>query len=323
MGLGLPGELRGRRCLVTGGLGFIGSRLTEVLATGGAEVVVLDSLLSAGSPRSATRTVEGIDVRIGDIGDPAEATAAVAGADYIFNLAGRSSHVAWLKDPLSELEASTRAHLAFLEVVRSVSPSAKVVYTSTRQVYGRQSSSPVTEDAVTDPVDLSALCKLTTERFHVIYQRVFGLNTTSLRLANAYGPGQLESPNSLAVIPTFVGQALRREPITVFGEGHLLLNTIHVDDAVSALVTAATREGSPGRVYNIAHSEVLALIDIANLIAEAVGGASIHHVATPPEWEAQHVGSVVMDLRRAHDELGWDARIPFADGIRQTIRSYS
>jgi UDP-glucose 4-epimerase len=308
----------GARCVVTGGLGFIGSNLVSHLLTLGAEVSVVDALVPehGGSRDNVAPTT---NVMIADIGDPQVADI-VAGCDVVFNVAGQVSHIDSMVDPLRDLELNVRSHLRFLETLRRAAPRCTVVQTSTRQVYGRPRYLPVDELHPTAPVDVNGVDKLACEQLHLVYSNVHDLHATSLRLTNVYGPNQHLEREGLGFLPVFVRRALAGEPISLFGDGSQQRDCLHVDDVCDALVRAATRPGTFGEVFNLGHTEVLALSEIARLTVAAAGTDSeVRCVPWPADLERIDIGSFQGDFSKAREVLGWAPSIRFAEGIAATI----
>jgi UDP-glucose 4-epimerase len=311
-------NLAGAHCIVTGGLGFIGSNVVRHLQALGARVTVVDALVPehGGSPTNVPPTTP---VVIADIGDPAVADV-VEGCDVVFNVAGQVSHIDSMVDPLRDLELNVRSHLLFLETLRRVAPGCTVVQTSTRQVYGRPEYLPVDEHHPTAPVDVNGVDKLACEQLHLVYSNVHDLHATSLRLTNVYGPNQHLGRDGLGFLPVFVRLALAGDQISLFGDGSQLRDCLHVDDVCDALLRAATRPGTFGEVFNLGHTEVLTLSEIARLTAAAAGaGSEVRCVPWPAELERIDIGSFQGDFTKAHDVLGWTPRISFVDGIASTI----
>lgn len=311
-------SLSGKRCVVTGGLGFIGSNLVRHLGGIGANVSVVDALIPEHGG-SRDNVADDIEVLVADIASPAVADVA-AGCDVVFNIAGQVSHHDSMVDPLRDLELNVRSHLVFLETLRRVAPTAHVVQTSTRQVYGRPHYLPVDEQHPTAPVDVNGVDKLACEQLHLVYSNVHDLHATSLRLTNVYGPNQHLGRDGLGFLPVFVRQALAGEEISLFGDGNQRRDCLHVDDVCDALLRAATRPGAFGEVFNLGHNEVLTLSEIARLTVDAAGtGSDIRCVPWPPDLERIDIGSFQGDFSKARDVLGWAPRITFAEGIASTI----
>lgn len=314
-----PSErLSGRSCVVTGGLGFIGSNVVRHLLGAGADVAVIDALVPQhGGVRS--NIPDHVEVLIADIDRP-EVAEVIEGADVIFNVAGQVSHHESMADPLRDLDLNVRSHLLFLETVRRVAPNTTIVQTSTRQVYGRPLYLPVDERHPTNPVDVNGVDKLACEQLHLVYSRVHGLRSTSLRLTNVYGPYQHLGREGLGFLPVFVKQALAGDEIRLFGDGSQMRDCLFVDDVVDAMMRAATCADAVGEVFNLGHSEVLPLSEIARLTIVAAGtDSTVRCVSWPDELERIDIGSFQGDFSKAQQILGWTPRIHFADGMASTI----
>jgi nucleoside-diphosphate-sugar epimerase len=318
----LAASFDGRRCLVTGGLGFIGSNLSLALAAGGARVWVVDSL----EPRHGgdVRNVEGaeIDVTVSDIGEPAGVSEALRGADYIFNLAGQVSHIDSMEAPLRDLDLNARSQLAFLELVRKTNPEAPIVFASTRQVYGRPNSLPVDESHPVQPVDVNGVSKYAAERFHELYADVYGIPLTVLRLSNIYGPRQRLQGDHMGFLPVFLRRALNGEPITVFGDGSQSRDCLYVDDALAAVLAAALAFPALGEIFNIGHDQHHTLLEIAEATVEAAGGGEVLTAPWPPERERIAITSYSTNPAKAADLLGWRPTISLGDGLTETVSFY-
>ncbi len=322
-----PGDaLRGTRCVVTGGLGFIGSAVVHRLVALDASVVVIDSLVPQhGGDRSNVAGLDAdgrVSVVIADIGS-AEAAAALDGVDAVFNVAGQVSHLASMHEPLRDLDLNVRSHLAFLESLRTVAPEAVIVQTSTRQVYGRPRYLPVDEDHPTAPVDVNGVDKLACEQFHLLFGRQYDLRPVVLRLTNVYGPRQHLERQDLGFLPVFVRRALLGEDIVLYGDGSQRRDCLHVDDVVDALVLCALTPDAVGEVFNLGHEDSLTLAEIARLTHLAAGeGGGISTVPFPDELVRIDIGSFQGDFAKAKRVLGWEPRISFADGMASTIAHY-
>ncbi|HYN32812.1 MAG TPA: NAD-dependent epimerase/dehydratase family protein [Ilumatobacteraceae bacterium] len=311
----------GARCVVTGGLGFIGSNVVHRLLAENAEVNVVDALVPQhGGVRS--NIPDDVEVLIADIGHP-DVAGIIEGADVIFNVAGQVSHHESMVDPLRDLDLNVRSHLLLLETVRRVAPEATIVQTSTRQVYGRPQYLPVDELHPTNPVDVNGIDKLACEQLHLVYSRVHGLRATSLRLTNVYGPRQHLDREGLGFLPVFVRLALAGHEIPLYGDGSQLRDCLHVDDVCDALMRAATLPGTIGEVFNLGHSDALPLSEIARLTIAAAGtDSTVCCVPWPDELERIDIGSFQGDFSKAQQTLGWTPRTSFADGMASTIAHY-
>ena len=247
---------------------------------------------------------------------------AAAHAEVIFNLAGQVSHVDSMADPTFDLEVNTRNHIALLETLRAENPSARVVFTSTRQLFGRPRYLPVDEDHPVAPVDVNGITKYATEQLHLLYGETYGLTATVVRLTNVYGPRQRLRDDFQGFLPIFVRRALLGEPVLVFGDGAQQRDCLYVDDVVDCLLRAALAPDAPGQVFNVGNDEHLALRDLAQMIVDAAGSGSVEFVPWPPDRDAIDIGSYFGDSSKAKRLLGWVPDTDFVDGIRRTIAFY-
>ncbi len=325
----------GRRCLVTGGLGFIGSNLALSLADVGARVVVLDPLVArhggnrrnlvpdgaadgaeAGDPR-----IRVVEAAVGDTDDAGVRSAAID-ADVVFNLAGQVSHVDSMEDPLFDLAANTTGQFAFLELLRRHNPDAVVVYTSTRQIFGRPRYLPVDEAHPVAPVDVNGITKYATEQMHLLYHEVYGLPACAVRLTNVYGPRQRLRDDLQGFLPIFVRRALADEVIRVFGDGSQERDCLFVDDVVECLMLAAATPDAAGEIFNVGNDEHLELRVIAEEVVRAAGSGRVEFAPWPPDRDAIDIGSYFGDSSKAKRMLGWVPRTAFRDGIERTLAFY-
>lgn len=321
----------GRRCLVTGGLGFIGSNLALALARHGAAVTVLDSRVprhganpwnlvpDGGTEPDARITV--LDADLAHVERP-EVRAVAQSAEVVFNLAGQVSHVDSMNDPLFDLQSNTTSQFAFLDVLRRENPSARVVFTSTRQLFGKPRYLPVDEEHPVAPVDVNGITKYATEQLHLLYHEVHGLPACAVRLTNVYGPRQRLRDDFQGFLPIFIRRALDGEVITVFGDGRQERDCLFVDDVVECLLLAAIAPDAPGQLFNVGNDEHLELRVIAEAIVRAAGSGGVEHVEWPSDRDAIDIGSYFGDSSKAKRMLGWEPRTAFAEGIERTMAFY-
>jgi UDP-glucose 4-epimerase len=314
-------DLSSTVCAVTGGLGFIGSNLAHELIRRGATVRIVDALVDGHG--GSRRNVEGLNVEIieAEIGDDVVAEA-VADADIVFNLAGQVSHLASMRDPLGDLHVNTVTHASFLETLRRVNPTVRVVHTSTRQVYGRPLRSPVDELHPTSPMDVNGVSKLAGEQLHMVYHTAYAMPTTSLRLTNVYGPRQRLSSDELGFLPVFIRKALLDEQIRIFGDGAQRRDCVYVDDVVDA-VLAATAPQAVGRIFNVGNVIDHSLAEIAGAIIEATGSSGgLDLVPWPHDHQRIDIGSFHTDGTTIAETLGWKATTTLDMGLRATATFY-
>jgi UDP-glucose 4-epimerase len=247
---------------------------------------------------------------------------AATSADGVFNLAGQVSHVDSMADPLFDLESNTTSQFAFLDLLRRENVGATVVFTSTRQLFGKPRYLPVDEDHPVDPVDVNGITKYATEQLHLLYHEVYGLPACAVRLTNVFGPRQRLRDNFQGFLPIFIRRVLADETITVFGDGRQERDCLYVDDVVECLLLAALAPEAPGQLFNVGNDEHLELRAIAQAIVEAAGSGRVEHVDWPTDRDAIDIGSYFGDSSKAKRMLGWEPHTSFAEGIEKTIAFY-
>lgn len=317
--------LAGRRAIVTGGLGFIGSHLAAALVERGADVTIVDSLIPeyGGNPFNVRDIADRVDIQYTDIRDPWAIRRLVQDKDLIFNLAGQVSHIDSMTDPETDLEINGRAQLSLLEALRADNPDAKVVFAASRQQYGRPRELPVAEDHPQEPVDVNGINLVAAERFHLLYTDVYGIPTVSLRLTNTYGPHLLMKHDRQGFITTFIRRALDGEEISVFGDGSQLRDFTYVDDAVEAFLAAAVTDAANGRALNVGGIEPVSLLEVAELCQRIAGnGGGVRTVPWPEERRRIDIGSVYLDRSLIREVCGWEPRVGLAEGLERTIDFY-
>jgi UDP-glucose 4-epimerase len=314
---------RGRKVLVTGGLGFIGSNLGRALADLGAEVLAVDSLLPGygGNLFNLEGYERRVRINIADVrGHGMEYL--VRGQEVLFNLAGQVSHLDSMADPFTDLEINCRSQLSILEAVRKGNPGLKIVYAGTRQVYGKPQYLPVDEKHLLNPTDVNGINKISGELYHLVYHSVYGIRASSLRLTNTYGPRQLIKHDRQGFIGWFVRKAALGEPIQVFGDGSQKRDFNHVDDVVDAFLRAGALEASDGGVFNLGDAHPICLLDLVKLLIEVAGGGSYAMAPFPPERKRIDIGDFYADTARARAALGWQPKVPLRRGLEDTIAFY-
>jgi UDP-glucose 4-epimerase len=318
------GEYKGRSALITGGLGFIGSNLVRRLVEIGVEVRVLDALMpEQGGNRFNLRDLLGqVELHNADMRDQRVVNHLVGGVDYIFNLAGSVSHLESMQQPLRDLELNCAAHVTLLEACRNFNPHVKIVFTSTRQVYGKPVYLPLDEQHRVAPLDVNGINKLAAEHYHLLYQRVYGTRAVCLRLTNTYGPRQLIHHNRQGFLGWFIRQAIEGGRIELYGEGRQRRDMNYVDDVVEALLLAGASEAAEGEVYNLGGDEPVSLAELAELLLSITGRGTIRTVPFPPERQLIDVGNTHSSFAKIESALGWRPRMPLREGFERTVEFF-
>ena len=306
--------------LVPGGFGLIGSALTRRLVVAGAEVRVFDSLEpDSGANRANLEGLEDqIEVIIGDIRDADAVRGALAGREVLFNLAAQTSHLGSMQAPLADLDVNARAQLALLEAVRAVNPGLRIVFASTRQIYGKPDYLPVDERHPLRPVDVNGIDKLAGEAFHLLYHRVHGLRTTVLRLTNTYGPGMRIRDARQTFIGVWLRAVLEGRPFELWG-GEQKRDFTYVEDAADAFLLAAATPATVGGAYNIGGNGVHTLKEVAEALVAARGTGSFVVKEFPPERKAIDIGDYWADDTTFRRLTGWRPRVGIRPGLEKSL----
>lgn len=313
-----------KRVLVTGGLGFIGSNLARALVAQGADVTLVDSLIPqyGGNPFNIDDIRDKVTVNVCDVRDPFAMSYLLNGKDYLFNLAGQTSHMDSMADPQTDLEINATAQLSILEACRKANPGIKIVFASTRQLYGKPDYLPVDEKHPIRPVDVNGINKLAGEWYHLLYNNVYGIRACALRLTNTYGPGMRVKDARQTFLGIWVRLLLEGKPIKVFGDGLQLRDFNYVDDCVEALLLAGVSDNANGKVYNLGSKEVVGLKSLAEMMVDLGYGGTLELVPFPPERKAIDIGDYYSDFSLITQELGWQPKVGLREGLMQTMVYY-
>jgi UDP-glucose 4-epimerase len=314
---------RGRKVMVTGGLGFIGSNLARRLVGLGADVVVVDAMLpNFGGNRVNLEGCGGsLEICVANLNEREAMARLVRDCEVIFNLAGQVSHLDSMTDPLTDLEANVRGQIILLEACRQHAPQARIAFASTRQIYGRPGYWPVDERHPLQPVDVNGINKMAAEAYHTLYHQVYGMWTVSLRLTNTYGP-RLRIKDARQ---TFLGLWLRRVVengvFEVWG-GDQKRDLTYVDDVVDAFLCATTTPEAAGNVFNIGGCPPVSLSELAESLVTVAGTGRFERREFPPERKRIDIGDYFADDRRFRALTGWDPRVTLTDGLLHSVEYY-
>ncbi len=317
------GAFQGKRVLVTGGLGFIGSHLASRLVDAGAAVTIVDSLIPeyGGNLFNVRAVVDRARINISDVRDEHGMRYLVQDQDYLFNLAGQTGHLDSMRDPETDLAINAQAQLSILESCRRYNPAIRIVFASTRQIYGRPQYLPVDERHPVEPVDVNGINKAAGESYHLLYSTVYGIAATALRLTNTYGPHMRIKDARQTFLGIWIRRLLEGEPFEVWG-GEQLRDFTYVDDAVDAFLLAAVRDDAVGRAFNLGGLEVISLKDLADLLVRLFGVGSYELRVFPDERKRIDIGDYYADDRAIRESLGWAPRVGLAEGLRRTFDFY-
>jgi len=317
-------EFAGKRVLITGGLGFIGSNLARKLAALQAQVTLVDSLVPEYGGNLFN--VDGIEpllrVNIADIRDPHSLRHLIQGQDYCFSLAGQTSHLDSMTDPYTDLEINARAQLYIVEACRKYNPGIKLVFASTRQIYGVPQYLPVDERHPVNPVDINGIHKVAGESYYKLYGKVYGLDCCVLRLTNTYGPRMRVKDERQTFLGVWLRRLIEGEPILIYGDGAQLRDLNYVDDVVEAMLLAATHPAAVGQTFNLGSQEVVSLEALAKLMVELNGRGTYEKIPFPAERKKIDIGDYYSSFELIHDQLGWTPKTSLAQGLAATLAFY-
>tara|TARA_R110001592_G_scaffold295594_2_gene565689 strand:- start:36583 stop:37572 length:990 start_codon:yes stop_codon:yes gene_type:complete len=316
-------QFNGKKVLITGGLGFIGSNLAARLVALGAQVTLVDALIPeyGGNLFNIHSISDELSVTICDVRESVSMRNAIQGKDYLFNLAGQTSHMDSMEDPQADLEINCAAQLAILESCRNYNSDIKIVFASTRQIYGRPQYLPVDEKHLVQPVDVNGINKAAGESYHILYNNVYGIRACALRLTNTYGPGMRIRDARQTFLGIWVKLILQSEPIEVWG-GHQLRDFNYVDDVVDAMLLSSIHEDAYGQVLNLGDDTRISLEELASLVVELNGGGEYLVREFPPERKKIDIGDYYSDWKKINSMLGWAPRVSLRDGLARTLEYY-
>ncbi len=317
---------KGRSALITGGLGFIGSNLARRLVACGAKVLLVDSLVPeyGGNLFNIADIADRADlvkVNISDVRDRYSLKVLVQGQDFIFNLAGQTSHLDSMEDPETDLAINCAAQLSILETCRKFCPDVKLVFASTRQIYGKPNYLPVDEDHPLNPVDVNGINKMAAEFYHTLYSNVHGLRACVLRLTNTIGPRMRVRDARQTFVGVWIRQLLEGRPIEVW-EGQQLRDFTYVEDVVDAMLAAALSEEGNGKVFNLGGDPPISLRDLAAMMIELNGAGTFSVRTFPAERKKIDIGDYYSDWQRIRATLGWEPRTPLHKALAETLEFY-
>ena len=318
------GRFRNKKIIITGGLGFIGSNLAHRLVSYGAKILLVDSLIPEyGGNLFNIKDIENeVEVNIADVRDVQSMRYLIQGKDYLFNLAGQTAHADSMVDPYTDLEINCRAQLSILETCRNYNPSIKIVFASTRQIYGVPDYLPVDERHLLHPTDVNGINKMAGEWYHILYNNVYGIRSCSLRLTNTYGPRMRVKDARQTFLGIWIKQIISGEEIKVFGDGKQLRDFNYIEDVVDAFLISAVSKEAYGQVFNLGCNVHINLKDLAEMLIKINKAGSYSIVPFPPERKQIDIGDYYADYGKIHSTLGWESKTSIEDGIAASFEYY-
>ncbi len=312
-------DLNGRRVLITGGLGFIGSNVALRCVTLGAKVTIYDVLdpRSGGNMQNVKDIEDEVEIIANDLRNFEGVSAALRHKDIVFNCAAYTSHPQSMTDPLNDIEVNCKGTIHVLEAARRFNPDVKIVHVGTSTQIGRMLQSEVSETHPEFPLDIYSANKSASEKYTLIYASAYKLRATVVRLANNYGPRSNIRSADFGFVNYFVGLALQNRELTVFGQGSQLRNISFVDDSVEALIFAGLSDQSQGRVFFAVADKQFTVAEISKAITTHIGG-KLRFVDWPKDREAIEIGDAVISNSYMKSTLNWQPKYDLAEGLVKT-----
>ncbi|OBK96477.1 NAD-dependent dehydratase [Mycobacterium asiaticum] len=319
-----PSEFSGKRVLITGGLGFIGSNLAIRLVELGAKVTLMDAMLPDHGANlfNIAPIRDRVTVTFSDVRDANIMRYLVKDQEYLFHLAGHVDHVTSLSDPYPDIDINVRGTATVMEACRQFNRNVRVIYTGTRGQYGEATSLPVDETAPTMPKALQEISNLTAEKITHMYHDVHQVRSVMLRLTNIYGERGQMRHSRYGVANWFVRQAIDGEEMKVFGTGEIKRDFLYVDDCIEAMLMSALSEDAYGEILNVATGEPLDFITFAKTLVEVAPSAGWSYAPFSPERAAQEPGDFYADIGKIKRVVGWQPRTLLREGLSKTVAYY-
>ena len=314
---------KGKSVLITGGLGFIGSNLAHRLVELDANITLIDSLIPeyGGNVFNISDIEDKVKVNISDVRDEHSMESLVRGQDYLFNLAGQTSHLDSMRNPFIDLEINAKAQLYILEACRKYNPDIKIIFASTRQIYGKPQYLPADEKHPLSPVDINGVNKLAGEWYHLIYNNVYGVQTCVLRLTNTIGPRMRAKDARQTFLGIWIRLLLEGKPFEVWS-GHQLRDFTYVDDVVEAFLMAAISDTAIGKVFNLGGDRVISLRDLADLLIKVNGEGRYTIKHFPQDRKQIDIGDYYADYKLIQSVLGWKPKVSLKKALSKTLDYY-
>ena len=310
-----------KNVIISGGLGFIGSNLAIKLVGCGAAVTIIDSLIPeyGGNLWNIEPVKDKVKINISDVRDGYSMQSLIQGQDYFFNLAGQTSHLDSMQNPFTDLEINSKAQLSILEACRKYNPSIKIIFASTRQLYGRPQYLPVDEKHPLFPVDVNGINKLSGEWYHIVYSNVYDIKTSVLRLTNTFGPRMRIKDARQTFLGIWIRNLIENKPITIFGDGSQIRDYNYIDDVVDAFLLVAGSNHWNGSIFNLGNDEPISLKATAKIMIEENLAGNFIFEPFPIDLKKIDVGDFYSDFSKIKKMLGWFPKVTISEGIKETL----
>jgi UDP-glucose 4-epimerase len=317
--------MKGKKILITGGLGFIGSNLAHKCLELGAEVTIFDNLdpHSGGNMYNIAKFKHDVKLALHDLLNFDQLSQCILDKDVVFNCAASTSHPFSMRDPAANTDANVKGTLNVLEALHRFNPTARFIHLGTSTQLGPLKYRPADELHPEFPTDIYSANKSVSEKHVLIYAKAFGMKATVIRLANIFGPRACINSPEFTFNNYFIGLALQGKPITVFGDGAQKRNVMYVDDAILSLISAAEAEQTIGDTFFAVGEEHISVADIAQTTVDVLGTGTVQFIPWPDERKVIEIGDAIISNKKIKAITNWQSEYNLRDGLKETGRYYA
>jgi len=317
-------SLKGKRVLITGGFGFIGSNLAHKCLELGAEVTIYDCLdpRSGGNLYNIHDIQNSVELSFQSILNFDEVSKHVINKDIIFNCAASTSHPFSMREPWIDMDVNSRGVINLLEAIRRFNRDIKFIHLGTSTQLGNQHYQPADEKHPEFPIDIYSANKCVSEKYVLIYSNSYQIQATVIRLCNVFGPRATINSSDFTVNNYFIGLALQGKDISVYGDGSQLRTLIYVEDAVSALILASQSEKSNGETFFAVGDQQYTIAQIAQATVKYIGLGKVKFIEWPRGRKTINVGDAIISNRKIKEFLNWNPMYDLKKGLIKTKAYY-
>jgi UDP-glucose 4-epimerase len=315
---------KGKKILITGGLGFLGSNLARHLVDLDAHITIIDNMnpMYGGNWFNISGYENKINVIDGSYLENQHIAPVIPDTDIIYHFAAQVSYIDSMNNPMNDLDLNARGTLSLLLLCKELNPSVKIIFSSSRMVLGKMHKENIDENHPTNPLSLYGIHKLMSEKYFQMFYKDYGIPFVALRITNPYGKRQQIKHSKYSLVGWFVRQAMEGKAITIFGEGHQLRDYIYVDDIVEGFIRAGSSSMAEGQIINLGSGQSTKFRKMAETIVKIVGNGKVEYVPWPKDYENIETGNVVTDLTKMKNILQWSPITTLEDGIKYTYNYY-
>ena len=307
------------KVLITGGTGFVGSHLCDMLINEGHEIVILAR--NDNKIENVKNIIEQIQIKYIDVTNFDELGASIESIkpDIIFHLAGETSHKKSFENPLYDVDVNSKSTLFILEKIKNLNLNCKFILGSTFIVIGKPLQLPINEDTSCNPTTIYGADRLASEHYCKIYNNLYNLDALIFRITNSFGPREQYKTPTKNALNFLIHQAYKGDTVNIYNYGKFFRDVIYISDVISALKTIMNK-GKPGNLYWIASGRKTWFYEIGAWLEELTG-TKINYVDSPSYTSKVDVGNFLVDNSKLHS-LGWKPLVSVREGIQKTLNYF-